>query len=344
MRLLHITFHKGCELEIEYVFKKLGHELDVMYFDDGFTKGYDLYKIDHDLAQRCWEKYKDYFDTFDGIITSDTCPTSRPFLQNNWSKLLIIWICNRFDYEMKPEHVDPEFYQLLRDIPSRKNVFIFGNSMIEPTYSRQMKGVEVGNFIIKPIGKNLTSDEKHQTYETSKERFYIPPYHNETKLMDLSAHLDTLSIPNKCERFADHISELLQYKGIVCIPYAWSTIALFERMQLGLVTFIPTVRFLMELFTRGAPNGWFQPPFRSYTPDYFQPEALVLSEWYCEENKDLFVFFDTWEDLQEKIKTTEFIKKTEIILHFAKDHQNEMLARWQHILDLYNHSVSLIKT
>ena len=34
MRLLHITFHKGCELEIEYVFKTLGHELEVMYFDD----------------------------------------------------------------------------------------------------------------------------------------------------------------------------------------------------------------------------------------------------------------------------------------------------------------------
>jgi hypothetical protein len=155
--------------------------------------------------------------------------------------------------------------------------------------------------------------------------------------MDLSAHLDTLFIPNKCERFAEHISELLQYKGVICIPYAWSTIALFERMQLGLVTFIPTVRFLMELFTRGAPNGWFQPPFHSYTPEYFQPEALVLSEWYCEENKDLFVFFDTWEDLQEKVRTTDFIKKTEDILHFSKEHQNEMLARWQYILEMYIH-------
>ena len=127
MRLLHITFHKGCHLEIEYVFKKLGHEIEVMYFDDGVSKGSDLYKIDHKLAQRCWDKYKDYFNTFDGIITSDTCPTSRPFLQNNWSKLLIIWICNRFDYEIKPEKDDPEFYQLLREIPNRKNVFILGD-------------------------------------------------------------------------------------------------------------------------------------------------------------------------------------------------------------------------
>ena len=25
MKLLHINFHKGCELDIEYVFNKLGH-------------------------------------------------------------------------------------------------------------------------------------------------------------------------------------------------------------------------------------------------------------------------------------------------------------------------------
>jgi len=335
MHLLHITFHKGCQLEIEYVFKKLGHEIEVMYFDDGLTKGSDLYKIDHELAQRCWDKYKDYFNTFDGIITSDTCPTSRPFLQNNWSKLLIIWICNRFDYEIKPETDDPEFYQLLRDIPNRKNVFIFGNAVIENIYSTQIKRVDVGNFIIKPIGKNIRSSDKYQTYEPCKEVFYIPPYENETKLMNLSEHLNTLQISNKCQRFSEHISELLLYKGVICIPYAWSTISLFERMQLGLVTFIPTVRFLMQLFTEGAPKGWFQPPFFSYEPSRFQPEALVLSEWYCEENKNLFVYFDSWEDLQEKVRTTDFIKKTETILLFAKEHHDEMLARWKHVIDLY---------
>jgi len=335
MRLLHITFHKGCELEIEYVFTTLGHELDVLYFDDGVTTGADLFKIDHERAQRCWDKYHDYFHTFDGIITSDTCPTSRTFLQNRWPKLLIIWICNRFDYDMKPETMDPEYYQLLRDIPHRKNVFLFSNSTIEHVYAKQVKGVDVGNAVIKPIGKNLSSVDKHQTYEPGKDTFYIPPYHNETKLMNLSVHLDTLSIPNKCERFDKHISELLQYKGIICIPYAWSTIALFERIQLGLVTFIPTVRFLMELFTRGAPNGWFQPPFCSYTPEYFQPDALSLSEWYCEEHKDLFVFFDTWEYLQDKVKTTDYMKQTETILHFAKQHHDEMLSRWKEVISMY---------
>jgi FkbM family methyltransferase len=336
MRFLHITFHKGCELEIEYVFKSLGHELDVMYFDDGVTKGYDLYKITHQRAQNCWDKYKDYFNTYDGIITSDTCPTSRPFLQNNWTKLLIIWICNRFDYEMQSERVDPEFYTLLRDIPNRKNVFIFGNTIIENIYSTHVKNVNVGDFIIKPIGKNVLSDNKYQTYENNNGMFYVPPYHNETKLMNLSEKLTSLGIPNKCERFANHISELLCYQGGIYIPYAWSTIVFFERMQLGLVTFIPTVRFLMELFTTGAPNGWFQPPFASYVPALFQPQLLKLSEWYCDEHKDLFVFFDSWDELTQKVKTTDYVEKTQIILNFAKQHHDEMLNRWKYVIERYN--------
>jgi len=42
--------------------------------------------------------HKDYFDTFDVIVTSGTAPLHESFLQNGWTKPLIIWICNRFDY------------------------------------------------------------------------------------------------------------------------------------------------------------------------------------------------------------------------------------------------------
>jgi len=330
MKLLHLTFHKGCELDIEYVFSKLGHDLSVMQFDDGET---DLilhvrYEITHDKAQKCWNKYADYFNTFDGIITSDTCPNSRVFLQNNWKKLLIIWICNRFDYAIQPEYRDPEFYQLLRDIPNRPNTYIFGNTRIESLYCEQIKNVKISDFVIKPLGKNLISENMVQTYENGSEVFYVPPYHNETKLMDLSAKLTSLGIPNKCERFPNHISDLLEYKGGIYMPYAWSTIVFFERLQLGLVTFIPTIRFLMQLFSKG--DGWFQPPFHPK-----QPENLQLSEWYCPEHKDIFVFFDSWEDLVDKVKTTNYKEMTQKVLDFAKKHEIETLSRWKSIIDDY---------
>uniref|UniRef100_A0A6C0B8N3 Glycosyltransferase n=1 Tax=viral metagenome TaxID=1070528 RepID=A0A6C0B8N3_9ZZZZ len=333
MKFLHLTFHKGCELEIEYVFNKLGHDVTVMRFDDGETDPIGrnniqskIYEITHDRAEKSWLKYKDYYESFDAIITSDTCPVSRTFLQHGWSKPLLIWICNRFDYAILPEKYDPEFYALLRDIANRPNVRIFGNATIENIYSRQIKGVDVGDFIIKPIGKNMQSATLTKTYgDEDRNIFYIPPYHNETKLMNLSEKLTSLGIENRCERFADHISELLEYKGSICIPYAWSTIVFFERLQLGIVTFVPTPQFLIDLFKTG--NWWFQPPFNIQ-----HPETLVISEWYCPEHADLFVFFDSWSDLQEKINTTDYEAKTNIILDFARKHETESLERWSNVI------------
>jgi hypothetical protein len=205
-------------------------------------------------------------------------------------------------------------------------VRIFGNAFIENLYSTQVKGVNVGDFIIKPIGKNSQSADLVKTYgPDDRDIFYIPPYHNETKLMNLSEHLTKLGIENRCERFADHISELLVYKGSICIPYAWSTIVFFERLQLGIVTFIPTERFLVELFSQG--NWWFQPPFNIQ-----HPESLIISEWYCAEHKDLFVFFDSWIDLLGKINTTNYAAKTKTILDFARQHEEESLRRWSMII------------
>jgi len=377
LKLLHISFHKGCNNEINYVFTKLGHTVEEMRFDDGETKDDEIYRITKDRAQKSWEKYKDYYDSFDGIITSDTCPTSRPFLQNNWSKLLIIWVCNRFDYAVEG---DQTFYDLLRSIPNRKNVFICGNTAIENVYSKQLRNVDITDFVMKPLGKNIVSQGLFKTYkEGEEEKFFVPVYENETKYTNLSAKLNEFGIKNNNgERFKDHISELLEYKGIVCLPYAWSTITFFEVMQLGLIYFVPSVSFLIELsktrqpdsrqgfcrapgrgrspglgrpknsWVRGKTPGlgptklnrpgalcfWFQPPFNR------DPQLLKAAEWYCDDHKDLLVYFDSWQDLQEKIKTTDYEKQTQKILEYAKKHEEITLAKWNSILKDYQRKIT----
>jgi len=331
MKLLHITLHTGTDAEVRYAFNKLGHEIETLEFNDGKTTGDERYLIVHSRAQDFWERYKDYIATFDGVVTSDTCPTSRAFLQNNYSKLLIIWVCNRFDYYMYPESRDAEFYELLRSIPSRKNVFIIGNTMIE-NYNSTQKNVDIGNLVIKPIGKNYIPENLTKIYTNQNEfsdKFYIPQYYNESVYMNLSSHLTGLGVNNFCGRFKDH-EELVKYKGIITIPYAWSTIAFFERLQLGIVQFIPSIKFLIELYNRG--RFIFQPPF-----DVNKPELLKLSEWYADENKELMVFFDSWSDLVDKLSTTNYEAKTYMILKYAYKLEVDSLASWKRIFDMHEH-------
>ena len=83
MKVLHISFHHGCQNDIEYISERLGFELEFMKFTDGVTNNNELYNITRERAQNSWDNYKDYYNKFDCIITSDTAPISRVFLQNH---------------------------------------------------------------------------------------------------------------------------------------------------------------------------------------------------------------------------------------------------------------------
>ena len=89
MKILHLSFHTGCHNDITYLVNKLNKnrndkiKLSFMEFNDG-TKG--KYNIGHERAEKYYNKHIEYFNTFDVILTSDTAPISRVFLQNNWNK------------------------------------------------------------------------------------------------------------------------------------------------------------------------------------------------------------------------------------------------------------------
>lgn len=325
MKILHISFHKGCQNDIQFVCDQLKHDLEYMTFEDGVTKGNARYNIGHQRAETCWNNYKDYFNTFDLIITSDTTPISRVFLQNNFQKKLVIWICNRFDYSdgasLDCHFPDPEYYEFIKSIPSRKNVKMISNCDFENFYLNA-RGIPFRNDVVKPIGGISTLAESILTDVSNKsETFWIPQYHNETRLMNLSAKLNDLQIPNFNARHGG-LDDLKLFKGIICIPYAWSTIALFESIQLGMIYFIPSLDFIFELSRTG--HFWFQPPF--------QKDLLQLSEWYSPENKDVFVYFTSWNDLKQKVVELDYDKKRSYIKEFAKNHKTTYLNKWDSIL------------
>src|SRR5579872_995466 len=103
LHILHLSFHKGCIRDIEIVAQELGCTITSLFIPDlpakefdGYAAGNSLYNIGHERAEKIWNKHKDYFNQFDAIITSDTAPLARIFLQNNYEKPFIIWVCNRF--------------------------------------------------------------------------------------------------------------------------------------------------------------------------------------------------------------------------------------------------------
>jgi hypothetical protein len=340
-KVLHLTFHRGCANEIAGVAKKLDLSLDTWYipdlppnFFDGESSGLSLYNIGHEMAKRVWDIHKNTFSQYDVIITSDTAPLSRIFLQNNFSKPLIIWISNRFDYydgaSLNCDFPDQEYYDLFNKATTLPNVTVVANTAFEHLYTLS-KGVISGFHIIKPCGfyENL-EEETPPSHEDRNNTIYIPCYHNEQIFMDLSSHLTNMGIQNYRGRH-NGSNDLKHYKAIVHLPYAWLTFALFENIKIGIPYFIPSKTFIEKLYSTG--NYWHQ-----NACFLFEEKLYEISEWYDPQHKDIFIYFDSWEDLQHKIATLDYEKQRKIILEYSKKLQKETLKDWQSVFESTNYN------
>jgi hypothetical protein len=333
VHILHLSFHRGCINEINFIAQELRFDVTSLFIPDmlplefdGYASGNALYNISHERALNIWNKHKNYFNQFDAIITSDTAPLARIFLQNNYEKPLIIWICNRFDYtdttSLDSDFPDEEYYQLLREAQHKKNVLTVAYTAFESFYAAQ-KNVIFNHDTLQPSGifsgDNNLSDIP--AYSDTSQTFFIPPYLNDAA-MNLAQQCSSLGIATYTGKYNGSHS-LKKFKGIIHIPYAWSNFAFFENMQNELPYFIPSITFMLKNFDTGI--IWWQ------NSNYFK-ENYHLAEWYNEENREIITYFDSWDDLKQKIESTDFDALRTKIQQFAQIHRNKMLRQWGDIV------------
>ena len=335
-KILHLSLHRGCIAEIQRVAAHFDLDITSIFIQDmpskwldGHVEGNNIYNISHDVAKRAWDKHETFFDQFDGIITSDTAPRSRIFLQNNWKKPLIIWICNRFDYydqgSNRTNFPDPEYYQLFSQATKNPYIRVVPYTDFEAVYA-QNKGITVHEPTIKPctLAEEPFTKSSIPTDIVKTRTFFLPPYQNETVFMNLAEHCKSLQIPAYCGRY-NGPQDLKGFKGIIHLPYALSNLALFENIQLGIIYFVPSLSFIKKLSKQG--RYWFQDIGQS---------SIEQSEWYKPENAPLFVYFDSWKDLQHKITTLDYETKKRTVLYVAQNHKKTMLNRWNTIFKELN--------
>lgn len=332
VKVLHLTFHRGCAKEFEAVAKALSLDVTTWYihdlppkFFDGQTQGSALYNIGHARAERIWNLHKEYFQTFDTVFISDTAPLSRIFLQNGWNKPLVIWICNRFDYSdlasLDCDFPDQEYYRMFAEACKKKNVTMVAYTPYEHHYAHT-KGIDTGSLTIKPTGTFLEeiSSSPIPSDILKEKTFFFPPYHNETIFMDAAAFCNKLGIKSYCGRY-NGSKDLEAFRGIIHLPYAWSNLALFENLQLGIPYFIPSAKFLKKLISLG----------NYFDSNMSYKDLFYLSEWYSPENAPLFIYFDSWKDLQRKIEKTDFSARREQLKIYARQHTELTLEKWRSV-------------
>lgn len=343
LKCLHLSFHKGCIVEIDHVAKALGVDVTPWFIFDrplehfeGQNAGLYVYNITAERAQRVWEKHKDYFEQFDAIITSDTTPLSRIFLQNNnWKKPLIIWVCNRFDFFFSPSHTpidfpDDAYYELIKDAATRDNVFIIPYTNYE-WYHALKKGVDIGLRTIKPIG--VVEDAARYkdpswsvpAHVNKKNTVFVYPRLSKQELAFVTQNCNQHGIATYCGKY-NGPADIADFKGMIHWGLQWSNLSLFENFHRGLVHFVPSKKMLQDIDRQGF-------PLMSTLGSVLRDNASELCEWYTSAHKDLIVYFDSWADLKHKIDTLDFDALSTNIKAFAKQHTQTMLEAWQEVFD-----------
>lgn len=341
MKVLHISHHLGCMRDHAYIYNTLGLQYKFWKFHNG------LFKITKDLANTIWNERKNFFNEFDYIVTSDTAPLSRIFMENidELRPKVIVWICNRFDYNMES---DNSFYDIFNKVSvHHKDKFrIIGYSDFERIYCAD-KGIQDVLDVITPIGinpreldihidsldmlnKSYTDDPNSKIkYNMNSElanKVFIPIYGND----NLFFNLYTLLNSNNIECFNggySHPSDLRYCKLLVTFPDAYSKLITFETIQNEVVVFLPSEEFLIKLHPTSN-NGrqyWFNNPFGN-----LNNETVQLCEWY--RYKNCRVYFNSIEDLIHKIKiitSDEIEEKKKWCRIYGEEIKNKNLEKWK---------------
>ena len=333
LKVLHLGFHTGCMSSFREVAREcsldlvewhiLSSQASVDRLNGAPTRYLNLYNMTHERAAAIWRANEHCFSSFDLIITSDTAPLSRIFLQNGWNKPLIIWVCNRFNYCVGPGSaggMDDEYYELFRKAVHMPNVRVVSYTPFEQ-YFAALYRVDIRPHLIKPIGSSERACQQSAFVGVNKsDTIFVYPGHSGGSQSQIDYLKDTCGslFPVCCGKF-NGPDDLKDFKGVVYFPYEASNIVLFENIERGIVHFIPSERFIENCIAKGEPIYYW------YEPNY--------CEWYFGEHRDILVYFDSWKDLQYKVATTDYVFMRKKIKEFARYHRAKMLTRWRIIFD-----------
>lgn len=328
-RVLHLTNHIGTTKNINALFNQLNnsHVVETL----GWNYGLYVNKLQ---ADEIWEHYKNNILKYDILFFTDTSMNARPFLQNinDHNCVIVVYITNRYDWGIW-NVTDAEFYELYSKLSTHKRVFFCSDNTYDQYYAKCNNITFHLNTPIKltPILKESLSidqpfDTKHKLFVYNRGTHY-----NMYKDMLIKLNLSHDVFGESFSQYRD-IEHICEYKAVLHFPYQTNTQSLWEYSAYNIIYFIPSKKFIYELIYN---TSWYYWEEKNRPTELFI-KSIELSEWYISENEALFIYFDSWNELKDKVDNIterELIEKHAQISEFMKVNNNANLDKWKCIFN-----------
>lgn len=267
-----------------------------------------------DLKQvRAWQKENPQLAAFDGFIA--TYPPAFAMLYDAFPGKTIMNIPIRYEL---PYTVRPDAWKMyndhLGDMEARGKLVVVANSRYDAAYYEYFTGRKC---------RYISSTCDYIDKMTPKWTQACGP-----KLLAFGEHAGGRMAQKQARNvlFVRDVPQLVQYKhaqiakarGIVWFPYNASIMSFFEHYWMGVPLFVPSKKFLMELFADRlalSSFSWHNNNLGSSTlsragtdlPDPHTIEGVEawmdLYDFYNTEEFPYLIYFNSWDELRELTKT-----------------------------------------
>jgi hypothetical protein len=249
------------------------------------------------------EIYGDYLETFDGFLVTHTPVLCR--LYEKYKKPILLVNTCRYEQPFGWSGDIQGWMELnacLQRLWSDRLLFPISNNKADHDYL--FLGTGIDSFLLPSLcdytGVQWSSESLSEPAILYSNEEAVPPLQGLLKRSDLPKPFTWAALMNR--------------KAIVHVPYEISTMSIAEQYSAGVPLFFPTKRFLHELWESGKID--FQGPYAREVPipvsleePLNSPDArmwwLDRADYYDSENMKYSNYFDSWEDLEAKLRKFE---------------------------------------
>lgn len=267
MKFFNIDLHISIIADMKKIFTDLGHEVDDLSLSEHtwvFNRPKDsVPMLDNgrwnslspsQLSNEFYDSYKDKLDDYDAFIV--TYPPPFSLLYKNFNKPIIINNPIRYEwpFSFKKQYWE-EFNDFLRDGVDKGQVILVANNLYDKYYMQ--------DFIKRDVTHIPSICDYYQEYWQPNNNDFL--YYSRDKIYEIT----NPNIKWKDELFKKHNhKDLLNFKGIIHIPYQISYMSIFEQYTANVPLILPTKEFLIEIYKNNkysvlkevSWNGYFKTP------------------------------------------------------------------------------------
>lgn len=318
-RLLYVSRHEGTLSNILYIAKHLDFNVTSLKPNYSYTGRPNCYYKD-----KCQFFVKSKCSEYEYIIISDVIPDSYIFLINKCHAKIILEITNRFDWDV-PEERKKNYYRTFAKAIKKKNILVVENNPFEVYHACDRNILIPYYYLIRPIGypPNNKIMKEHIVYHD-----IIAIFKNLNQEIFLSNELDKLKIPYKVlpKKYGGPLI-LATYKAVILMPYQISIMKTLENLRYGVPMIIPSEGLLRNISRDNY-------TFVSKEVFDIQNGARNYIDFYNDEFKGLFIYFDNFTDIKNIIKNKDFKKIRQKEKKFMKNYEKKAIIMWSEVLDI----------